>query len=229
MQGRAVEIEREIYLYGVSLLMLASKYDELDDKIPYIRDFRNVSSRANFTWDQVVNCETHIVKSLNWDLMALTPENFSTTLLTFGLVFSDEGTPSDLKFLKSIRMYVEMFTDLALQSMEMQQYKYSVQAVASVVAARKAKGIKTEWSPRLMEITGMNWDQIQEAYLTLYSRYEKIMVRKGKKRKQQQEQAKEVNKKVKQAMNGAKAPGTSRQAEMKKLQKLKKPGSVAER
>ena len=31
--------------------MLASKYDELDDKIPYIRDFRNVSSRANFTWD----------------------------------------------------------------------------------------------------------------------------------------------------------------------------------
>ena len=116
--------------------------------------------------------------------MALTPENFSTALLTFGLVFSDEGTPTDLKFLKSLRMYVEMFTDLALQSMEMQQYRYSVQAVASVVAARKAKGIKTEWSPRLLEITGLKWEQVEPAYTTLYSRYEKIMARKGKKKKQ---------------------------------------------
>jgi len=45
------EISRSIYLYGVTLLMLASKYDEIDDNIPFIRNFRAVSSKANFTWE----------------------------------------------------------------------------------------------------------------------------------------------------------------------------------
>ena len=49
--GKASVIEREKSLFGVTLLMVASKYDELDDKIPYVRDFRAVSSRAQFTWD----------------------------------------------------------------------------------------------------------------------------------------------------------------------------------
>ncbi len=46
-------IEQNKNLYGVTLLMIASKYDEIDDNIPFIKDFRATSSRANFTWEQV--------------------------------------------------------------------------------------------------------------------------------------------------------------------------------
>jgi hypothetical protein len=60
-----------------------------------------------------VGTETRILRALGWDLMALSPENFTTTLLSFGIVFSDEGS-FDAKFLKSIRMYSEMFTDISL-------------------------------------------------------------------------------------------------------------------
>ncbi len=97
--------------------MIASKYDELDDKIPYIRDFRTVSSRACFTWDQVVNCESRIFNWLDWDLMVISPENFTTAILSFGIAFSDDAIPVGTempKFLKSLRMYTEMFTDIAL-------------------------------------------------------------------------------------------------------------------
>lgn len=90
--------------------------------------------------------------------MVISPENFTTALLTFGILFSDEtlpaGTTDTPKFVKSLRMYTEMFTDIALQSMDVQQYSYSVQAIASVVAARKAKKMKDEWSPWLSQITG---------------------------------------------------------------------------
>jgi len=98
--------------------MVASKYDELDDKIPYIRDFWAISSRANFSWDQMVRCENKILNWLNWDLMVISPENFTSALLSFGILFSDEGQTADKA--KSLRMYTEMFTDIALQSMEMQ-------------------------------------------------------------------------------------------------------------
>lgn len=70
--------------------MLASKYDELDDHIPFIRDFRAISSRANFTWEEVTKCEDRLLKWLNWELVALSPENFTTSLLSFGIVFSDD-------------------------------------------------------------------------------------------------------------------------------------------
>ena len=51
--------------------------------------------------------------------MVLSPENFTSALLAYGIVFSDEKMPSDReKFVKSVRMYTEMFTDIALQSTE---------------------------------------------------------------------------------------------------------------
>ena len=69
--------------------------------------------------------------------MVLSPENFTTALLTFGIVFSDDKMPADReKFVKSVRMYAEMFTDIALQSTEIQQYPYSIQSLSAVIAAR---------------------------------------------------------------------------------------------
>jgi|JI9StandDraft_1071089.scaffolds.fasta_scaffold142697_1 hypothetical protein len=73
--------------------MIASKYDELDDNIPFIRDFKAVSSWANFSWEQVTRCEDRILKLLDWDLVALSPENFTSAILSFGIVFSDEVLP----------------------------------------------------------------------------------------------------------------------------------------
>ena len=117
--GKEKEIRAKEYLFGVTLLLLASKYDELDDKIPYIKDFRHISSRSNFTWGEVTRCEDYIMKTLGWNLMVLSPENFTSALLAYGIVFSDEKLPSDReKFVKSVRMYTEMFTDIALQSTE---------------------------------------------------------------------------------------------------------------
>ena len=180
IQGRGVEIEAQPYLYGVTLLLLASKYDELDDKIPYIKDFRKVSSRSNFTYDQVVQCESKVAHWLDWDLMVISPENFTTTLLTFGVLFSDDQAPpkgETQKYLKSLRMFTEMFTDISLQSMEMQQYEYSIQALGSVVAARKAKGLANPWTERLRRITGYQFEQVESAFRKLYARYEKIQAK----------------------------------------------------
>ena len=69
----------------------------------------------------MVSCERQIVHWLDWNLMVVSPENFTTALLSFGILFSDDiGYGPDTP--KNLRMYTEMFTDIALQSMEMQQF-----------------------------------------------------------------------------------------------------------
>ena len=43
--------------------------------------------------------------ALDWDLMVISPENFTTALLSFGIVFSDDPVPKSAeisRFLKSV-------------------------------------------------------------------------------------------------------------------------------
>lgn len=101
MKGMASLIERDKRLYGSALLLLASKYDELDDKIPYW----NQVCRGKYTWHEFVAVESRIVHALDWDLMVISPENFTTALLSFGIVFSDDPIPKSAeisRFLKSV-------------------------------------------------------------------------------------------------------------------------------
>lgn len=160
--GKHNEMQRDKHLWGLTALYLASKYDEIDENIPFIRDFRKASSRGNYTWDQVTKCENVFVKYLDWNLMVVSPLNYTSALLTFGVIFSDdqckfksnhyqaksakefgESNKNDrnqdiiLHKLKSVRKYCEFFTDMALQSFDCQQYRYSVQSLGAVIAARR--------------------------------------------------------------------------------------------
>ena len=189
--------ESNKHLWGLTALYLASKYDELDENIPFIKDFRSASSKAKFTWTQVTKCEDSFVKLLEWNLMVVCPLNYTYALLTFGVVFTDDevkyklsqyanknldqggdsnrDTPDVLAHkLKSVRKYCEFFTDMAIQSLDIQQYEYSVQALAAVVAARRICGIKPIWSRHFEDITGYDYTQIEECYNKLYSKYEKF-------------------------------------------------------
>lgn len=74
-------------------------------------------------------------------------------------------------------MYAEMFTDISLQSMELQQFTYSKQALAAVVAARKVKNL-SDWTHHLEQISGYKFKDIEVVYKKLFERYQKIMQKK---------------------------------------------------
>ena len=162
LAGHTAVIEKDKYLWGLTALLLASKYDEIDNNIPYIHDFKKISSRANYSRDQILKCESMFAEHLKWSLMVICPLNYTYALLTFGVIFSNdkfkyktsllksldkEGKqklPDEDKLIeitnnkiKSVRKYCEFYTDMALQSYDCQQYKYSIQSLSAVVAARK--------------------------------------------------------------------------------------------
>lgn len=76
--------------------------------------------------------------------------------------------------IKSVRKYWEFYTDMALQSYDWQQYKYSVQSLSAVIAARKTWGIKPYWSNHFYKITGYWLEDIEEWSEKLYAKYKKF-------------------------------------------------------
>ena len=93
-------------LLAVTCLFIASKFDELDDKIPILKTliktmstgttflsntqqtFRELSPTA--AYDAVVQCEGSLLKELRWDLLLVTPLHFVQAMLGMGVVFSDD-------------------------------------------------------------------------------------------------------------------------------------------
>lgn len=161
--------------------------------IPFIRDFKKLSSKGNYNYYQVTECENNMVKSLDWNLMIVCPLNYTYALLTFGVLFTDDkfkykqnnGSTQDSQNeasiktitenkIKSVRKYCEFYTDMSLQSYDCQQYKYSIQALSACIAARKTCGIKPVWNPSFERITGYKYPEIEECYLKLYAKYEKF-------------------------------------------------------
>lgn len=101
--GKQATIREDKYLWGLTALLLASKYDEIDWNIPYIKDFRKVSSEARYSWDEVTQCESTIAEYLKWDLMIISPLNYTYALLTFGVIFSND----EFKYRKSLLKTIE--------------------------------------------------------------------------------------------------------------------------
>lgn len=70
--------------------------------------------------------------------------------------------------IKSMKKIAQFFVDIALQSLEIQKYKYSVQAIAAVVVSRKILNIEPTWNPKLGEITKTKFEEIEECFTRLY-------------------------------------------------------------
>lgn len=66
--------DSQLRLLAVTCLLIASKYDELDDKIPFIIDMNKVLKKVvNINHGEVLKLETEILFSFNFDLMIITP------------------------------------------------------------------------------------------------------------------------------------------------------------
>lgn len=117
--------KKQLQLVALTSLLIASKYDELDDKIPLIRDFQR-ATKSYYTESAIKQCELFLLQLFDWKLVIITPIHFTASLLGMGVVFQDdriEGKSSgerkfqsiDMRAVKCVKRYVEFFADLCLQ------------------------------------------------------------------------------------------------------------------
>jgi hypothetical protein len=168
-------------LWAASALLLASKYIELDDNIPFIQDLRNLGLKA-YSTEIFIKSEKVLLKALNWELMIITPLHFAECILNHWAIFGDDRIKlkdindneiyryaSNIEFeyeaykkdqlnaiISSIKKYSEFFWDVTIQSFDVQVYSYAVQGLYAVLAAREVMGIKPVWNKQYDQFTGLN-------------------------------------------------------------------------
>jgi hypothetical protein len=74
----------------LTCLLLAAKYDELDDKIPFINDLAKIAKNSvNLRHADVIRLETKLLFAFKWELMILTPLHFVHSICAQGFIFED--------------------------------------------------------------------------------------------------------------------------------------------
>jgi hypothetical protein len=138
-------------------VLVASKYDELDEKIPLIshliRHYTKIlhSSDMPLTFEEIVESERLVMTFFKWDLMILIPTHFVMSLLANGIVFENEvnATPEVAKKVSDKALSV---LELLVKNMNLFiNQRASLLGTAIIYTARKEMNM--DWTNELETMT----------------------------------------------------------------------------
>jgi len=87
-------------IYMTTCFLIASKYDEIDDQLVFIRDVQRYYTRAghpkhvNPSWTDIVETERLLMNFYGWDLGFVLPIHYIEMFLANGVLFESEYNPS---------------------------------------------------------------------------------------------------------------------------------------
>lgn len=82
MQDERIFDKQKSEVITLTCVLLASKFDELDDNIPLIRELQRICARQRvIPYEDVIKCEVFVLRKMNWDLFKLTPLHFVQNLI----------------------------------------------------------------------------------------------------------------------------------------------------
>ncbi|CDW90558.1 n-terminal domain containing protein [Stylonychia lemnae] len=196
-----LKTDNQLRVLAVTCLLLASKYDELDDRIPFINDMSKILKKiASINHADVLKLETEVLFSLNWDLIVITPLHFVYSITSQGCVFEQsdnvqlkiqnknklktesslqirEKRPINSKTLQNLRKYAEFFADLSTHLYELKKYKCSQVGLACVVCARKMVNIIPVWNQNLKDMTTLDYKEIEKPFKILFTFYKQCFTK----------------------------------------------------
>ena len=163
-------------LWAIVSLILASKYDEIDKRIPFYWELKRASSRASlYTIKEFRSVEEFFIKAiLNWDFKMITTLHFAYCFISQGILFEDDNFDSDgTQILKLLRRKTEFFTDLSLDWDQLNKGQYSKSKIGTawIVASRKIWSIKPLWNNKLYNMTGYHFFDIKDILEILIQEY----------------------------------------------------------
>ena len=181
-EAEPVKVGRySLELSAIGCVFIASKFDELDNNIPFLKDFIK-AAKFMFKYDEIIQEEKRLCEKFDWQLLVVSPLHFVYSLLSMGVVFEDDKYKNekgelremDQEQLKKMRKGTEFFSDLSAKDYELLQFKPSVVAAATILASRRVNRIHPQRNPRLSHLFGfdVNSPQLLKAYRRLIVFYQ---------------------------------------------------------
>ncbi|CAI2382151.1 unnamed protein product [Moneuplotes crassus] len=174
----------EYKLLALSCLSIAAKFEEDDPNLPLAHEFIKFSG-LKIDRKIFIQKEGEILqKYLNWDLNVTTVYHFAQSLISMGIIFTNDtvkGSQIGEKQLKYMKKRVMFFVDLSSECNKLRKniltetsgfissrsksknklifndsikFTPSIIAVACIICARKMSKFDNLWNPKLTEFTG---------------------------------------------------------------------------
>lgn len=139
------------YLWGVTWLLLASKYMEVDHKLIKIKNLRNVSVRASFSKEKTIKWEQKLMGMLKYEFITKPP-------IYYFYALGHEVLDLDQEFFETLKVYWEA----TLKTTDIQSHSYDVQFCAALIKTSQITN-NYFWDVRmLVRSFGWSYNDIQK-------------------------------------------------------------------
>ena len=171
-----------LQLVALTSIFISAKFCEKDSRGPTAANI-SFLTKGQYSEKQILSCERHILRIIDWKLHFATPADFLVLFLNQGIVYSNdeiynskrwksrETESPSLKIVQYVRKYAEFFVDLWLQEYEFQKFESHTLAWAIVLASRRAVHFKKTWNPEFEFLLDCSQKDVEVCYREIYKFY----------------------------------------------------------
>ncbi|MBN3286269.1 CCNJ protein, partial [Polyodon spathula] len=161
---------KQLYVIALSCLLLASKFEEKEDRVPKLEQLNNLSFMCTLNLvlnkKDLIKMEVLLLETFNWNLCMPTAAHFIDYYLYASVQENDlhNGWPltSITKTKAFIEKYTHYFLEVSLQDHSFLSFRPSQVAAACIAASRICLQISPSWTTQLHLLTGYTWDHLTQ-------------------------------------------------------------------
>ncbi|XP_076831007.1 cyclin-J isoform X2 [Brachyhypopomus gauderio] len=159
---------QQLHMVALSCLLLASKFEEREDKVPKLETLNNLgcmsSMKLVLTKQGLLHMELLLLETFHWNLYLPTAAHFIEYYLSIAVSETDlhDGWPMVCleKSVLYMTKYADYFLEVSLQDHAFLRFAPSLVAAACVASSRVILRLSPTWPPRLQHLTGYTWEQL---------------------------------------------------------------------
>ncbi|XP_065591129.1 cyclin-J-like protein [Cyrtonyx montezumae] len=161
---------RQLYVISFACLLLASKFEEKEDKVPKLEHLNNLANMCNakvvLSKKDLRRMEMLLLENFNWNLCIPTAAHYIDYYLSASVDENDLCNGWPVTSLTEVRAFMEKyayyFLDFSVQDHSFLYFRPSLIAAASVCASRICMQISPAWTAQLELLTCYSWEHLAQ-------------------------------------------------------------------
>ncbi|XP_025947137.1 cyclin-J-like protein isoform X1 [Apteryx rowi] len=171
---------KQLYVISIACLLLASKFEEKEDRVPKLEHLNNLvymySVNVVLNKKDLLRMELLLLENFNWNLCLPTPAHYIDYYLFASVGENDlhNGWPitSLTKVKPFMDTYAYYFLDFSVQDHTFLLFRPSLIAAACVCASRICMQISPAWTTQLELLTSYSWEHLAQCIEMMLMYYE---------------------------------------------------------
>ncbi|CAN0011157.1 unnamed protein product [Lampetra fluviatilis] len=159
---------KQLYIVSLSCLVLASKFEEKEDRVPKLDQLNALGFMSHMNLrlgkQELRQMELLLLDSFQWNLCLPTPAHFIDYYLCSAVNETDLHNGWPLPGLAKSRFYMEKYThyflEVSLQDHAYLRFYPSQVAAACIAASRICLNLTPSWPSHLQRLTSYTWDHL---------------------------------------------------------------------